>query len=775
MSSRAPTGDLVLDIVQRRATRAAAGRLVHTEWQRERGEEDPTFRAEVRVREQFAVGSWTAIIHGRLDGLCLEAGRTVVEEVKSTALDAGRLAGTTPDVWPRYADQLRVYLWMLDAAQHPDPVGRLVMVSLSDGSTHIMGVALDREQVGSWVRAQLERLVAEREQWLRWMTQRRAAPVRPPHEQWRTGQQEVAEAVEWGLDAGHQILVEAPTGMGKTAAVLTGVLRHAYARDLSVFWATSRTTQQAGVFRTLAMLADRGAPLRAVAINAREKVCLNDVVLCRGDVCAHAAGYFDKLDRGAVLEGFETQQAARDDIDAAARAHEVCPFQLALDLTARVDVVVGDYNYAFDPSSHLRQHFSDAPERWIVVVDEAHQLVDRARGWWSPALEAAVAARAAEQLEADGDDFAPFAAIAWELLEHIEGVAEEAGPGGRDGLLRRDWDRAPLLALADRVDELAVDYALLRADLPPSDSDRPDAYKDMVRALIRFRGAAEEAGDETVSLVGVRRGDERLQLLALDPSPQLGPRIGRLSGFVALSATLSPSDFYRDLLGLDRQALDVIRATSPFPPENRRVLVAPRVSTAWKDRAAHADATARLIADCARAVGGNTAVYFPSFQMLRDIASRWELATHEILLQEPGMSEEIRAEWLQRLSTTGRPVVLGAVLGGIFAEGIDLPAGALSAVCVAGPAFPPIGTERDLLRGYFEQQYGDGFLYASLIPGMTRVLQAAGRLVRRPEDRGVVVLVGRRFRWRDIAALLPADWAPEVVAHPAAVIAEEGW
>jgi DNA excision repair protein ERCC-2 len=262
-----------------------------------------------------------------------------------------------------------------------------------------------------------------------------------------------------------------------------------------------------------------------------------------------------------------------------------------------------------------------------------------------------------------------------------------------------------------------------------------------------------------------------VQLLCLDPSPHIGPRLARLGGFVGLSATLTPPEFHRDRLGLPADRLDVVSVPSPFPRENRRILVAPRVSTAWRDRETHAGPIAKLVQQCVEAVPGNVAVYCSSFAVLDDLARRWELPDHEILLQRPGMDDALRADALARLSTPGRKV-LGAVLGGVFAEGIDLPPGALSAIVVVGPALPPIGLERDLLHEWYERLYGRGFLYGSLVPGLTRVVQAAGRLVRRSEDRGVIVLVDRRFRWREVGALLPPEWDVEVTAHPADAVRE---
>jgi DNA excision repair protein ERCC-2 len=261
-----------------------------------------------------------------------------------------------------------------------------------------------------------------------------------------------------------------------------------------------------------------------------------------------------------------------------------------------------------------------------------------------------------------------------------------------------------------------------------------------------------------------------VRLVCLDPSAHLGPRIAQLGGFVGCSATLAPHDFYQRLLGLtdDTARLDV---PSPFPPERRRVLLSTRVSTRFEDRARHADATAALLSRAAAAVPGNVAIYFPSFAMLDDLMSRFEPGDAVVVAQRPGLDDAGRAATIAALAPGGTRTVLAAVLGGIFAEGVDLPPGALSAVFIVGPALPPVGLERDLLRAHFEERFGAGFRYASLVPGLTRVVQASGRLHRRPEDRGVILLVDRRFRFPEYQALLPEAWAPENVDEPSTAIA----
>lgn len=759
-----------LAVAQSSRARAASGRAVHAEWQLARSEDDAAYRSEVTLKRPIPVEDWTVELFGRVDGLTTVGDRAVVEEVKSSTLDARRLHATTLEDWPAWVAQLRIYLWMLAESGHHDPVGRLVVVSVHDGSRQVLGVRHDHAAVDRQIRARAEDLVRDRRARVAWMSRRRGRAVPDPFDPWRPGQREIVESIHWGLDAGRTVLVEAPTGLGKTAAAIAGGLRHALPHDRQLLFVTARTTQQAGVVRTLGTFAARGLPLRSLVLRARAKACLQEVVDCRPEVCRFAADPEEKRRRGNLPH--DLFRADRH-VDAAAladagRAHGVCPYDLAVDAGAHLDVLVGDYNYALEPGVRLEGLLGgEAARGFVLVVDEVHQLADRARGWYSPRIALEGARRAAQALWLRGAAFAPWVRLA----DHAERVILEvlaqptARAAGSEKVVAPPL--APFRALAAEIDALAVDYALRADEVSALSSEGVDPWRELAWSILSFADALEEEATtaERVPIAETAPGAEAVTLLCLDPAPRLGAALSAFGGVVGLSATLSPPEFHLAALGLDPARTDVVRVPSPFPPEHRRVLVAPRISTAWKDRAEHADATARLLVSAVAATPGNVAVYLPSFQMLDDLAARCAFG-RPALIQRPGMGDEARADLLARLVPGGEPTVLLAVLGGVFAEGVDLPSGSLSTVIVVSPAIPPVGLERELLREQFEARHGRGFLYASLVPGLTRVVQAAGRLHRRPEDRGVILLVDRRFRWREVQDLLPPDWRPSIEVDP---------
>jgi DNA excision repair protein ERCC-2 len=764
-----------LAVAQSLRARAELGRAVHQERALEQSEQDAAWRSEVSLRRLVAVDDWTVEVVGRVDGMTTVGDHTVVEEVKSSTLDARRLHATTEADWPSWVAQLRVYLWMLAEAGHTAVVGRLVVVSVYDGSRQVLGVAPDHDAVQRRITERCGDLVRARKARVAWLGRRRGRVVPDPFDPWRPGQREIVESVHWGpRRGGARCWWRRPRGSARRRRRSPARSGTRSPADRQVLFVTARNTQQAGVVRALGAFAARGLPVRSLVLRARARACLQEVVDCRPEVCRFAV---DPRGRYRAADLPEALLAADVHLDAAAfdgagRRHGVCPYDLALDAGERADVVIGDCNYALEPGVRLERWLAGEGARgFVLVVDEIHQLAERARGWYSPRLGLEPIRRAGQALWLRGPAFAPWVALARRLEDWLQDALLRPAVRAVEGEKQIEVPGEPLRRLASELDALAVDYAHRAAELSALSTEGTDPWIELAWAVLGFADAlAEEAlSPERVPVAVTTPGAESLTLHCLDPAPRLGPALAAFGGVIGLSATLSPPEFHRDVLGLPADRTDLLRVPSPFPPEHRRVLVAPRVSTAWKDRADHADATARLLTTCVAATPGNVAVYFPSFQMLDDLAGRCAF-DREVVRQHAGMDERLREEVLARLAPGGAPTVLLAVLGGVFAEGIDLPSGSLSAVIVVSPALPPVGLPRELLREHLESRFGSGFLYGMLVPGLTRVVQAAGRLHRRPEDRGVIVLVDRRFRWREVLDLLPPEWSPSIEVDPAPAI-----
>lgn len=758
-----PRGDLRLAAVSSSA-RLAMGRAVHADEQAARLDEESTYDAEVSVQFSLVAAGWECTVKGRIDGLMVSESATLVEEIKSTLLPSEVVESRSAADWPEWSGQVALYVWLLESTGRGPANGQLVIVSLADGARVILPVPVDLGEIEALVVARLESLVEEREAWLAWRNTRANSGVPFAHERFRRGQESVAQEVYEAIEQSKQLLLSAPTGTGKTAAVLQGALKAAARRGLRVFFATAKGTQREMVERTLEQMVERELPIRAVSLTAREKLCLNDTVDCRAEACRFAEGHFDRLSESDALRSSWTRSVlSTNSVRQIGETRRLCPHALGGDLAAAADVVVGDYNYVFDPRMNA-SWFSHGTEDWVVIVDEAHNLVERARSYGSPRLSARLAYEAEYWL---ADQIGEGSAIHGAFCNRLARAIEDSWVDPdleKEGEWETDLQEREFLDLMREAEELGIHYALLAGQRRSPE----DPYFELLQSFQRFMNVLRSSGEETLRIYGHSEEEGSwLRLLCLDPSVFLRKRLDALFGLVLMSATLRPAQYHQDLLGLDPERVRIAEFDSGFPSENRGVYLATRVSTAWRDRAKHRERTGELLRRIVEASPGHTAIYYSSYGMLESLAPLCEQEQVRDLLQSSEMSESEREEVRHQLETTEEKVVLHAVLGGVFSEGVDLPQGCLKTVVVVGPGLPAVGVERERIRDWCEERYGEGFQYGFLVPGLSKVIQAAGRVVRSSEDRGAVVLVGRRFGWREYRDLLPPEWVVNRVEDPA--------
>jgi DNA excision repair protein ERCC-2 len=676
------------------------------------------YRKEVAVFRSFERGGRVLEVHGRIDGVLESQGETIVEEIKTTR---GELEEENARETPTHWGQVQVYAFLYAAAHHlPVVVVRLTYCHLDTFET------LSRER--RLPRGALEKLTEDLVgRYLGFLAgieahgSRRDGSIAAasfPFGTYRSGQREMAVASYRTIRDGGVLLIEAATGIGKTAAALFPALKALpEGKTRQVLYLTARTTGRSLAEKCLEDMRREGACVRSVTLTARDRICFNPEKACNGEECVYARGFYDRID-SAVQEALELCDLSRESIESVARKHRLCPFELSLELSAWCDVLICDYNYVFDPRVSL-DFLLDGAEDKTLLVDEAHNLVDRAREMFS-----------AEVTRARFETVAP-------------SVAQALTSGSFPSLLT---------ALGDFAAE-----AETRRDLR-------DEYFE-ASWFLKVAGGL----DETYAVCG---GEDGVKLFCRDPAPRLRERFSRFGAAVLFSATLAPRDYFRRTLGLEDAAS--LSLPSPFPSANLRVLLAPAVSTTYRRRADTEDDLVRLLTELVRARAGNYLFYFPSYSYLETIHRRFVRDSPDIetAVQIREMPEPERAAFLARFERSEGTFAAFAVLGGFFGEAIDLPGDQLVGAAVVGPGLPALSPERERIREHFERDSGSGFDYAYLYPGMNRVLQAAGRILRSENDRGVLLLVDPRFQERRYRSLFPGSWKPSTVRGPGELRAE---
>jgi DNA excision repair protein ERCC-2 len=749
------------------------GQAIHSQYQEEAMAGDGSYRREVALLCGFEHRGWTVRLHGRADGLRRrDDGAVVVEEIKSVRRGAS-LSVAAREI---YARQALLYAWMVSRGDPPPPTVRAELVLIEIGGSGVVREELEADfaALEAGVRRRLNSLLRGYEAARQAGFRRRAwgEALRFPHSGTRVGQDEIVAAVAGALERGEHLLLQAPTGVGKTAAALFPALRHALLHDQRLFVLTAKTLQQEMAMSVLRRLGGDGSGggFRALRLRAKSKMCANDQILCHEEYCRFAKDYFAKLEASQLVARLSEQHTILepDAIFAAARAEEVCPFEVSLDLAHRAQVVVCDYNYAFDPYVGLPAFAADADlSDAILVIDEAHNLVDRGRGYYSPELGAAPARAAAAAVGRGGEPVHRAAErlalrLAALIDQTVAGALEEMPPQTR--AVEAPLPEDALWALRTEFDAVFVDYLEHQRQTKTFRPDDP--FVGLYFTLLRFLNGllvADHAFSRCVELGP--NDDARLRVLCKDPSRFLGAVINRSHATIALSATLSPPEFYRDLLGFDRERTEFHSLANPFPAENRRLVVDSTVATTWHERSANTERIAARLSAFADAVPGNCLALFPSYEFLAAVADRLECRSKRILVQRRVDSDAEREAILATLrGALLGDVLLLAVAGGVFAEGVDYPGDVLKAVAVVGPCLPGVSLEQELLKAYYQERFERGFEYAFVVPGMTRVVQAAGRLIRSATDQGVIALFDRRFLQPPYRDHLPADWVPEAGA-----------
>jgi len=762
--------------------RMAMGRQAHESHQKGQDLLVAGYRKEIHVKHQTRVDDFVVTIQGRIDGVYELDGAATIEEIKSVVMPPAHFAQIAPKDYPTYTAQLQLYCYFLQRAGCARVRGLLVFVNVADHTKREIEVAFSAAEVEALLAQRVRGFIRAAENEESQLRQRRAlAPqLRFPFEKPRLHQDEMIAAVEEALECARHLMISAPSGIGKTAGALFPVLRYALAHDRKVFFVTAKTTQQELVWETIRPMGvisesathkcslSPGPPSvlsphpSALRLRAKEKMCINDVYACHEDFCQYLRDFDSKLALHGVVE--HLQQTALLDPDRLMRqgqATKLCPFELALILGRLVDVHVCDYNYVFDPGVYLRHFFEENRHRDVVlIIDEAHNLSSRAMEYYSPSIRRRDVRALLERLPHDPR----LAAELGKWLRSLDGVFRELGKLGRDEFgnapkYEIEPPHAKFERLEAELEPLTIRYHLHRVMNKIAAADDP--FEEFFGAFFRFCNVLALRGDEFSHVFDKSEHQQEIKIVCKCPARQLRARLDGFHSVIAMSATFEPMDFYRDVLGFDADRTDLVSLPSPFPVRHRKIVVVPSLSTTFQMRQRFHGQLAGTIARIVNTRRGNYAVFFPSFDYLRAVEPILRQYCYNLLVQERDMDPQQREELLQQVREQRDRVVL-AVQGGVFSEGVDFPGEQLIGVIVVSPGLPTVSFERELMRRYYDEYHGGrGFEFAYLYPGMARVIQSVGRLIRSETDRGVAALVCQRFSTPQYTNLFPRQWYEE--------------
>ncbi len=703
------------------------------------------YRSELRVEASHG----PLLVRGRIDGY--DAARHRLEEIKTHRGDLARMPANHRALhWA----QAKVYGWLLCRAEGLQALDvALIYLDVDTGAETPLVERFGADALRGFFERQCEGYAA----WARQEAAHRAcrddalSRLTWPLDGFRAGQRELAKAVFNAARSQRRLLAQAPTGIGKTMGTLFPLLKAAPGQALDkVFFLTARTSGRRLALDAVERLRTHapGLPLRVLALVARDKACEHPDRACHGESCPLARGFYDRLP-AARAEAVASLPADAEAVRAVALRHHVCPYYLSQDLVRWADVVVADYHYWFDFGGLLHALTQAHPWRVGLLVDEGHNLVERGRAMYSATLSPArlEAARAA----------AP--AAAGRALQRLRRrwtalAREQAQPYAVSASPPKPFAAAVQQAAADIGELLAAgtgeaDPAFLRLHFDLLHFARVHELHD---ENWHFDATLAEPADAR------RARSATLCLRNVVPAPLLRERFAAAHCAVVFSATLAPARYHLDMLGLpgDTATLDL---AAPFDPARLEVHIARHISTRYADRAASLDALVALIAGQYARAPGNYIAFFSSFDYLQQAADR--LAQRHpgtaVWLQDRGMDDARREAFLDRFRPGSQGIGF-AVLGGVFGEGIDLPGSRLVGAFIATLGLPQVNPANEAMRRRMQALFGDGWRYTYLHPGLQKVVQAAGRVIRGPQDRGVVHLIDDRFARQDVREVLPAWW-----------------
>ncbi len=740
---------------------AQEGQEIHARVQKKRAKAEPCYRAEVPVRCELDHGGYRFRIEGRMDGI-FEQEPLKIEEIKTSfnTYELRRRLADNPLEHP-YCLQLLTYGYIHWREHKVVPTLSFHLVSTRCRDSLDLELTLDLPAYGKWLDLRLDELVDEAKKAEKRAARRRRAAAHFvfPFEKLRIGQLELMQTIEQGMQMKSRMLIQAPTGMGKTAAVLYPVLKEALGRGQKVVYVTPKNSQHSVAEDAITRFQETGAKIKSLTITAKGRICFQNEPLCNPDFCEYALDYYGKVQQHGLLDLLAKKRKLRSrTFRELGEKYLVCPFELQLGGAREADVVICDYNYVFAPRSafgRMTDSVIDQEGAPNLVIDEAHNLPARAMDYYSPSLSSAII----ENMRGEFHSLpSRFREEAEELLDGCIRAISSCSPGKRSQPARIDPPGELFLEQDAKLRSFLSRYL---------DSDVEIRPRDPVMRLCfswsEFTEALEYVTDtdrpEFFTTFHSLPAGGIVKITCCDASQMLKSSYAEYEQVAGFSATLKPFEYYASLSGLDPETTRTAEFESPFPKEHRKIVIIPQISTRYSERERNYVKIADAVQRIAALRRGNYFAFFPSFDFLERVLALFRPPDGFTVLKQGRDLKATQVEAvLEQLRGQSIPTILFAVQGGMFSEGVDYPGDMAIGAFVIGPPLPSFDLEREQMREYYQKRYNSGFDYAYAIPAMAKTIQAAGRVIRSETDRGLIVLMDSRFVQPGYSRSMPKDW-----------------
>lgn len=707
------------------------------------------YTAEVPLKIQMPCDGFVLQIEGRADGVLKDDGKVLIDEIKGILRSLEHLEAPVPV----HLAQAKCYAYIY-AVQNSLKCIDVQMTYCQMETEEIRRFCQEFEfqELQTW----FQDLVTQYEKWakfeIEWRNVRNDSirQIEFPFP-YREGQRDLVVSVYRTILRKKKLFIQAPTGVGKTMATVFPAVR-AMGEGLGekIFYLTAKTITRTVAEQAFSLLKEKGLLYKTITLTAKEKICFCEEAECNPDACPYAKGHFDRVNDAVFDLITHSGDWSREVLEEQAKKYMVCPFEMSLDVSNWADAVICDYNYVFDPQAHIKRFFSESgKEEYLFLIDEAHNLVERGREMYSASLYKEDLLEVRKLVKAEDPK------LAKRLSECNQQFLE----------LKRECEHYQILK---SVSHIALKLMNVLSKLEDYLEECKDAEKkkrvlDFYFAVRSFLNI-HDIMDENYVIFSEMMEDGRFQikLFCVNPAVNLQNYLEQGNSTIFFSATLLPVHYYKKLLSVEKDDYAVY-AHSSFPQENKFLFIGTDVSTRYTRRGESTyQRFARYIAVMAEQKKGNYMAFFPSYRFLEEVHTCFlECVDHEVdsICQVSYMDEEQREEFLEEFEQEReKSLVAFCVMGGIFSEGIDLTDDKLIGAVIAGTGLPQVCTEREILKQYFNAADMDGFDYAYLYPGMNKVLQSAGRVIRTESDRGVILLLDDRFRAMRYREVFPREW-----------------